>query len=147
MPSIPYLTAISTLVQGYLDTAAAHAAGVPEWTIRRQDDGQEIEHPSICVRADERTGARLRSIVVTVDVVTAQEVAEAATEATGALAAVQALLRDESSLWAYIAAQDISLRSGWSIHHITQVSPADVTRDPELVTMHRAAIELLIQVA
>lgn len=142
-----YLTSIATLVQGYLDTAAAHAAGVPDWPVQRMDDGSERAYPSIYVRADERAGARFRSIVVTVDIHVEQEADTANTAATAALAAINGLLRDESAFWSYIATQSISLRTGWSIQHIVQVSPADVQRDPEMTTTHRTAMELLIQAA
>ncbi len=142
-------TQLATLIQDYLSTAAAAAAGIPDWPIQRQDDGSTLAHPSIVVRADERTGSRLRICIVIVSIHCAPEPGDTTAQlaAEAALTAVNALLYDEAALYAHIAAADIDLRTGWSLHYLAHPTPDDVRRDEQAATtaLH-AALQLGIQV-
>lgn len=143
-----HTTQLATLFQAYLDSAASHAAGVPDWPIQRMDDGSTLTHPSIVIRADDRTGDRLRACVVIATVHCAPEPGDAAaqTAADAALAAIERRLHDEDAIWSHIAAASESLRTGWRLHHITHPTPEDVRRDGEATSELQAVIQLLIQV-
>lgn len=142
-------TQLATLVRSYLDTAASHAAGVPAWPIQRQDDGSTLRYPSITVRADERSGNRLRVVNVQIVVhVAPREGDTAQTDAAeAALAAIQAQLRDGDAFYAHLAAAPVEQRTGWQLHHLTTVTPEDVRREGEAVNAYSAALQVLAQVA
>jgi len=142
-------TQLATLIQGYLGTAAATAAGVPAWPITRQDDGSTLIHPSIVVRADERTGSRLRlcSIIVSIHCAPEPGATTAQLAAESALTAVNALLNDEAALYDYLTSASITLRTGWALHYLAHPTPDDIRRDEQAATsaLH-AALTLGIQV-
>ena len=142
-------TQLTTLIQGYLSTADATAAGIPDWPINRQDDGSTFTHPSIVIRADERTGNRLRICTVIVSIHCAPEpgATSAQLAAESALTAVNTLLHDEAALYDYIAAASVSLRTGWALHYLTHPTPDDVRRDEQAsTTALHAALQLGVQV-
>lgn len=144
-----HTTQLATLFQSYLDSAASHTAGVPDWPIQIQDDGSTLTHPSIVIRADDRTGSRLRTCIVTATVHSAPEPDDAAIQiaADAALAAINTQLQDEDAIWAHIAAAAENLRTGWTLHHMTHPTPDDVKRDEaESTTALHAVIQLMIQV-
>lgn len=144
-----HITQLATLFQGYLDTAASHTAGVPAWPIQIQDDGSTLRYPSIVIRADDRTGSRVRTCIVTATVHSAPEPDDDAIQlaADAALAAINTQLQDEDAIWAHIAAAAENLRTGWTLHHITHPTPDDVKRDEaESTSALHAVIQLLIQV-
>ena len=142
-------TQLATLIQGYLSTAAATAAGVPASPITRQDDGTTLITPGIVVRADERTGSRLRTCIIIVSVNVAPEPAATAAQlaADSALKAINSLLNDEAALYDYIATAAITLRTGWTLHFIAHPTPDDVKRDEQAATSTLfAALQVGIQV-
>jgi hypothetical protein len=140
---------LAALLQTYLDTEASHEAGVPAWPIRKQDDGSTLEYPSISVRADERSGNRLRVVIVQIVVhVAPREGDTTQTDAAeAALAAINMRLRDLDSFYAHLAASPLALRTGWQLHHLTMFTPEDVRRDGEAINTYSTALQVMAQVA
>lgn len=144
-----HITALATLFATYLDTAASHTAGVPDWPIQTQDDGSTLTTPSITIRVDDRTGDRFRTTLITATVHSAPEPGDGAaqTAADTALAAINARLNDEDAIWAHIAAAAENLRTGWSLQHLTHPAPEDTRRDEnEATTAQHAVLQLMIQI-
>lgn len=142
-------TQLAALLQSYLDTDDSRAVGVPTWPIRRQDDGNALEYPSITVRADERSGNRLRVVIVQIVVhVASREGDTTQTDAAeSALAAINTRLRDVDAFYAHLAGAPVELRTGWQLHHLTMFTPEDVRRDGEAINAYSTALQVMAQVA
>lgn len=155
---------MAQILHGYLDTAESRAQGVPaaaDCELLLMDAGLAERVPAMLVAGTELKGkksAGRRTVVVTVflqallknqDADAPQDeesLAQVKTRPEVAvwLDAVESRLRDTTSLSAYMATLDASVKAGWTVMNYQPLGQEEMKREKEWMFSHSCSVEITL---
>lgn len=118
----------TTLLDGFLNSDDARTAGMPAANVcpvLKMDSGADRPDPCLMITVDEQGDGRMRQVVATVSL----QSQKPRSETDGYLNAALTRLRDQSAFYAYLAAADVALRTGYQLEAISYPAPQNVKRE------------------